>query len=243
MTEPWNEGVSLAWLQSFLIYGSRRQLIERNLRRWGQPRMILEAGSGPAHDSLIFAERGSAVTAVDLSLLGVQAARRIFTEQCLPIQVCGADILDLPFSDGCFDLAWNAGTLEHFDRDDDLQRALCEMARVTRVSGTVLVLVPNRHYFWYQWHLRRMKRRDLKRQYEFERSFSVDEMQAWFKKVGLQNIHVSGDHIHPSPEFLLPYTGRLTAALRWLFAPFEKNGDGWWKAVLGLDIAVWGQKG
>lgn len=242
MTEPWDENVSLAWLQSFPIYRYRRMFIERNLARWEHPRRILEAGSGPAHDSLIFAGRGSQVTAIDVSFSAVRGAQRIYAGQHLSIQVSCGNLLQLPFAENWFDLTWNAGTLEHFERDEDVVQALVEMVRVTRPGGTVLVLVPNRYYFWYQWYLRRLKQKQVDRQYEFERSFSPSQLSKLFTSIGLSQIRASGDHIHPSPEFLLPFTGRLTAALRWVFAPLEKNGDGTWKALLGLDTAVWGRK-
>jgi SAM-dependent methyltransferase len=242
LTETWDEGVSLQWLQSFLIYKYRRQLLERNLAHWGNPRVILEAGSGPAHDSILFAEHGAIVTAIDSSLPGIRAAQHIYTERALPIRAICANILALPFPNDQFDLTWNAGTLEHFERNDDVLRALEEMARVTRRGGTVLVLVPNRRYFWYQWHLERMRRRCLKHQYDFERAFNAEEMQTFFARAGLREMVISGDHIHPSPEFLIPHTGHLTATLRWLFAPIEKRGDSRWKAFFGLDVAIWGRK-
>lgn len=79
MTDPWGEEITLKYLQSFQIYWLRRNFIESNIPiREGMK--VLEAGSGPAHDSIIFAEKGANVTVADLSENALRNAKRIYSE-------------------------------------------------------------------------------------------------------------------------------------------------------------------
>lgn len=241
MEEPWGEEVALEYLQSFPIYWSRRNFIERNIPVFKKMN-ILESGSGPAHDSLVFAEKGAKITAVDISKNAIENAKRIYSRLGYPIETFVADITRLPFENNSFDLVWNAGTLEHFE-DAKLDKAFKEMVRVTKENGVLLVIVPNRYYFWYQWHLRLQKFRHKTLQYNFERAFSVFHFKKLFRKYNLKHIKVSGDYIHPAPSFIIPGLILLTRALKQVFAPLENSRKiGSLKSVLGLEIAIWGRK-
>lgn len=199
---------------------------------------VLEAGSGPAHDSIIFAENGANVTAVDLSENALKNAKRIYSELGHSIITIRTDIMNLPFGDGYFDLSWNAGVLEHFN-DYELGKVFKEMVRVTKKSGIILVFVPNKLYFWYQIHLKMAKNR----QYEFERAYSIFKLKKLFKANGLKNIKVSGVHIHPAPSFIVPKTGIITYILQKAFNPIEDSTRfGIIKSLVGLDICIWGLK-
>ena len=183
---------------------------------------VCEAGSGPAHDSLIFAENGAEITAVDISVNAIKNAKQIYSQLGYPIKTFIADIRELPFKDNNFDLVWNAGTLEHFE-NSDLEKIFEEMIRVTKEGGTVMVFVPNKYYFWYQWHLKILKLRRITRQYEFERAFSIFFLIKLFRKYNLNNIKVSGVHVHPSPNFLIPKINFLTKILKLIFTPLENT--------------------
>lgn len=58
-------------------------------------------------------------------------------------------IFHLPFCDNTFDLVYNSGVIEHF-RDPENIRAIQEMARVTKPSGRVIIIVPNTLCLWYK---------------------------------------------------------------------------------------------
>jgi len=236
-SDPWEEEVRLKYLQSFPIYWFRRNFIEKNIPIKDGMK-VLEAGSGPAHDSIIFAENGANVTAVDLSENALRNAKKIYSDLGYPINTINANITKLPFADNYFDLTWNAGVLEHFN-DSELEKVFQEMVRVTKRSGLILVFVPNKFYFWYQMHLKTAKNR----QYEFERAYSIFKLKRLFEANGLKNIKVSGVHVHPAPSFIVPKTGVITEISMKVFSIIEKSTKfGNIKSLLGLDICIWGYK-
>ena len=239
MEEAWGERVTRAWAEQFPIAPYRRLLL-----RHQAPTGIraIEVGSGPGHDSLALAESGLQVYGVDWSRIGLQAGRDLYRDEGFVLRAACADIRALPFRDDSFDFVWNAGVLEHF-QDDDVARILSEMRRIARPGGTILAVVPNRFYFWYQAHLslKRLLRRD--HQYSFERAFTARYLVAKFRRCGFEHISTTGTHLHPAPSFLVPKTGWLTKLLARLFAPLEAGGrHSPWRAHLGLDLAVWARK-
>lgn len=98
---------------------------------------VLEAGSGPAFASSMFAcTPGVEMSiAVDIDHEALQLAR--LRDPSLSAVV--ADMCCLPFRDEIVDLAWNSSTVEHLP---DPLCALKEMSRVTRKGGFVFVGVP-----------------------------------------------------------------------------------------------------
>lgn len=236
-SDPWGKEVTLKYLQSFPIYWFRRNFIKKNIPLKNGMK-VLEAGSGPAHDSIIFAENGANVTAVDLSENALSNAKKNYSELDYPLNTINANIMKLPFADNYFDLTWNAGVLEHFN-DSELEKVFKEMVRVTKRDGIILVFVPNKFYFWYQMHLKCTK----KGQYEFERAYSILKLKKLFDSNKLRNIKTSGVHIHPAPRFILPKTGIITIILQKSFSPLEDSTRFWrLKSLLGLDICIWGYK-
>jgi len=236
-SDPWGEEITLKYLQSFPIYWFRRNFIEKNIPIKNEMN-VLEAGSGPAHDSIVFAQNGASITALDLSENALKNAKRIYSELGYPIDTIKADIMNMPLSDNYFDLTWNAGVLEHFN-NSDLEKVFKEMVRVTKKGGIILVFVPNKFYFWYQIHIKMAK----KRQYEFERAYSILKLKRLFESNKLRNIRASGVHIHPAPSFIVPKTGIITNILQKCFNPFEDSTRfGSLKSLVGLDICIWGYK-
>jgi len=237
---PWHDKPTLAELQRQDIWSLRRGFLARlwpDVAEW----RVLEVGSGPAHDSLVFAEGGADVTALDSSAEGLQLAEQFYRDLRLPLRTVLGDARRLPFADGEFDLAFNGGVLEHF-ADEALQDVLDEMIRVVRPGGFVLAFCPNRHNVCYQAHLRRIDRHG----YEFERAFTAGEMAGRFRARGLRGVHVSGVHVHPAPNYLLPAWlpkhHRIEPLCRRCFAWLER-ADRWHrlKAAIGQDFVVWAE--
>lgn len=100
---------------------------------------ILDAGCGEGVLSVLMARRGRRVTAVDLSLQNVAAARRFAAEQGQQsrTQFLVADSERLPFRDGAFAVVVSNHVLEHLP---DFDQGLREIHRVTR--GKAVIAVP-----------------------------------------------------------------------------------------------------
>jgi SAM-dependent methyltransferase len=239
MEEPWGEQITREWVNRFPIAPYRRRLIEDRAPRGTR---ALDVGSGPAHDSLPLAERGFRVTGVDLSRNGLLAGRDLYAREGKTLDAARADVRALPFRDGVFDFVWNAGVLEHFE-DSDVLRILREMRRVARPGGTVLAVVPNRYYFWYQAHLALKRILGRGHQYSFERAYGAGYLKRRFREAGFERVACTGIHLHPAPSFIVPKTGFLTRLLARLWAPLEAAGrPSLWRAWLGLDLVVWARK-
>jgi SAM-dependent methyltransferase len=99
---------------------------------------VLEAGSGPAFASSVFAQdsRVELCVAMDLDAEALHQARQRDPNLCLVV----ADLRYLPFKTESIDLSWNSSTVEHLPNPAS---AVAEMARVTRRGGSVFVGVPN----------------------------------------------------------------------------------------------------
>ncbi|MGH7682062.1 MAG: class I SAM-dependent methyltransferase [Candidatus Eiseniibacteriota bacterium] len=239
MEEVWGQRVTRAWADQFPIAPYRKLLLREQNPKGTR---ALEVGSGPAHDSLYLAEHGFQVWGVDWSLPGLQAGRQLYADEKQELVAVRSDIRALPFRDGSFDFVWNAGVLEHF-HDPDVLQILSEMKRVARVGGTVMAVVPNRFYFWYQAHLAGKRLFGRGHQYGFERAFDAGYLSRQFRSAGFGDVRMTGIHLHPAPSFLIPKTGFLTKLFARLCGPLEAAGrHSPARAYLGLDLVVWARK-
>jgi SAM-dependent methyltransferase len=102
---------------------------------------LLDVGCGTGDMLVAAAEAGLRAAGVDVSDIGVEAARRRVPEA--EVVVSAAE--ELPFPDAAFDYVTCMGSLEHFAEPD---RGLAEMIRVTKPDGRVLILVPNSRHYW-----------------------------------------------------------------------------------------------
>jgi ubiquinone/menaquinone biosynthesis C-methylase UbiE len=111
--------------------------------RSGLGGLFLDVGTGGSAYTVIEAARtGVIAVGSDISLSGMQAARRLADaqgvgEKCFFV-VCNSE--QLPFADGAFAATSAIAVLEHVPSD---VQALREIARVTRKNGQVFLAVPN----------------------------------------------------------------------------------------------------
>jgi ubiquinone/menaquinone biosynthesis C-methylase UbiE len=104
---------------------------------------FLDSGvGGSAYTVIEAARRGIPSVGCDISLEGMQTARRLaeaqgVSDKCLFV-VCRAE--RLPFADAVFGGATSIAVLEHVPDD---RQAIAELARVTRPGGRVFFAVPN----------------------------------------------------------------------------------------------------
>lgn len=81
--------------------------------------------------------RARQVVGIDLSRRMLEGARGSTLVRV------GADVCRLPFVDAAFDRVVSNSTLDHFGSEDELRKALAELARVLRPGGELLLTLDN----------------------------------------------------------------------------------------------------
>ena len=126
--------------------------LEALLLHIGAPegKRILEMGCGSGYTSLALAQRGAVCTLLDLSPEALRVAAASFSSAGVAApELVNSDALHTPLPSGMFDVVWNGGVIEHF-YDSGKMLLLKEMLRLTKPGGLVIVLVPNRHCWYFQ---------------------------------------------------------------------------------------------
>lgn len=104
-------------------------------------RRILDVASGFGQDALALGARGATVVGAEPSQRMTAWARLKSAEADGPLAQWVRGWSDrLPFADDAFDASFCKGALDHFDQPE---RAIAEMARVTRPSGRVVLAIAN----------------------------------------------------------------------------------------------------
>ncbi|MFI5687272.1 class I SAM-dependent methyltransferase [Streptomyces sp. NPDC051636] len=102
-------------------------------------RRVLEIGLGQGAEAEQLIRRGATWTGVDLTETAVTRTRTRLTLRGLPFETLQqASVLDLPFSDGSFDVVFSHGVLHHVP---DIRRAQQEIRRVLRPGGELVVML------------------------------------------------------------------------------------------------------
>lgn len=151
--------------------------------------LFLEPGAGSGRFSYFLAKRARRVVALDLSRNSVNCIRNLGREAGGLLEVIRADILNMPFKDGVFDVVYNEGVVEHFPQPYPV---LCEMVRVTRKLGMIVFSVPNIFSFHTFGKLVTSGSIFISRPYGFERSFHKRDVHRMLQLLRLRNIEVHG---------------------------------------------------
>ena len=102
---------------------------------WYAGRRVLDAGCGHGRYLSAFRELGAEVVGLDAGRGPEEAGVPVDEEGLSVVQ---GSVLDLPFADASFDLAFSDGVIHH---TPDPKRAYQELARVTKPGGAVYVWV------------------------------------------------------------------------------------------------------
>lgn len=168
--------------ERFVPETMRGQLIEaEHLSRyaWAAPlaqgRYVLDAGCGLAYGSAMLAEAGArAVTGVDRAEAILEAARARVGDT---VRLQTADLLDLPFADGEFELVACFEVIEHVE---DPLAVLDELRRVLTPDGLLAISSPNRN---------RSQGNNPHHQHEFEPDELERELSSRWEQVRMLRQH------------------------------------------------------
>ena len=153
---------------------------------------VLNVGCSFPIDELYYARKVSDWIAVDLSpqsLVGAEAIlkRELHPDLASKFSFQVADACDLPFADDTFDLSLNMSTIDHIPSPEGRQKALDEMARVTKPGGHVIFTGPNWWCLPYAAGIRKMLR-DKTLHYGYTTVFSPPQIRAMGAQAGLEPV-------------------------------------------------------
>jgi len=118
-----SDAVNRAWLASWWP--------QRHVERVLKTDLFDEAVGEGLHGLLV--SRARFVVGIDIALTTLRAARA---------GIC-ADVRQLPFPDGAFDVCVSNSTLDHFETEEELVASLRELRRVLRPRGKLLLTLDN----------------------------------------------------------------------------------------------------
>jgi ubiquinone/menaquinone biosynthesis C-methylase UbiE len=177
----------------------RKELLIGLLNKYvesGKSTRILECGCGYGDIVKELDSLKCQLTAIDINMRHLTYARNDIEEQ---VNLLQADVENLPFSDGCFDLVYCVGVLSYLEGD---KNAVAEMVRVVKNGGMVIISVQNIFmlnkvldpYYYFAWLPRRILKKILSFQKNtdkmcFEtdmiRRFSYSKLRNEFEKQGM----------------------------------------------------------
>ena len=198
---------------------SNRRLIELIIENTPKDGRILETGCGTALLSLILADYGFKVTALDLEKNVINYAKKRICLNTLELNFIQGNILKLSqlFKNNYFDIVCHSGVMEHFN-DNDIIKSLSEQ-RI--ISKQVIFSVPNN----------RNKLTD--KHFGDERFLSNQKWVRLIKEAGFSHVKVFG-----GDDLSLP-------RLIYLILPgifFRRRISFWWKYFSRHSLFVCGKE-
>jgi len=151
---------------------------------------LLDAGCGTGWFSKYAVDLGAEVTSLDL---GPNLLAEV-SKKCMSTLVVGS-ILDLPFADNTFDVVVSSEVIEHVPNPI---KAIEELYRVTKPSGTLVVTTPNKFWFFSLWIANKLKLRPYD---GLENWLSWRDLRRKFDSFKPKEIEMIGIHLFP---FVIP---------------------------------------
>jgi len=180
----WNHKAGEAWSQPSGIlrrYGSFvfDEMLKQRLRPLPGQR-FLEVGCGTGKWLIYFSRTfGYAVTGCDYSDASCAMARRNVASAGVDATIIQQDLATVT---GEYDVVFSTGLIEHFD---DPSSVLAKFASLLAPGGTLITLVPNLAGLSGFYH-----RRWKPETFTTHRVITLDELRAWYGKLGLQRMDV-----------------------------------------------------
>jgi SAM-dependent methyltransferase len=122
------------------LEAQRKQRVRHAVGGPGLKLAELGCGGTPA---IFLADCCKTYTAVDFSLTGLSEATAALKGTNVPFETIEADITDLPFDDGVFDVVYSAHAIYHIDTIDGQMTAFREAMRVVRPGGRAVFVLAN----------------------------------------------------------------------------------------------------
>jgi 2-polyprenyl-3-methyl-5-hydroxy-6-metoxy-1,4-benzoquinol methylase len=172
--------------------------INRLIRKKVRGKM-LDIGCGEGRHSILFADNGFKVTAIDIERIALNNAREKARIAGLSKNICflKANVFSLPFSSGEFDVVLDYGVFHHLHRVD-WEKYLSSIVGILKPNGYFIISVFGRRFKTYSGEMR--IRNWIIREHVFSRFFSVQEIKSiflpFFKILDIQERKGSKHFIH-----------------------------------------------
>jgi SAM-dependent methyltransferase len=188
---------------------------------------VLDVCSGRGHlGELVSTRYHSRVTFADLSVAQLLELVRRASGDHRHVSACAADVLQLPYRDGSFDMVLGHSFLHHLP---DVPAAVAELFRVVRPGGVVALLhEPNVNAnFWESFPLSLLKNTDPREGFTDLWMFRPAELQRLFANQGFADIRLRG-------------TGVLSGLMLnwWLIALGKLRADSGWSATTAYRLRL-----
>lgn len=131
------------WMDGPIHQTLDKQRRDRLLQAAGGPGLrLVDLGCG-GRPAIFLAERCTKFTAVDFSTTGLHEAAAALKATNVAFETVEADITNLPFDDGVFDVVYSAQAIYHIDTVDGQAAAFQEALRVLRPGGRAIFVLGN----------------------------------------------------------------------------------------------------
>jgi ubiquinone/menaquinone biosynthesis C-methylase UbiE len=176
-------------------FTSQRNIVNELCWEW-QGKDILEVGCGTGRFSLFLMEIGKGAALVDLSVEMLKVTQeKLQQNSLLPFSGTNASIYHLPFRAGTFDCVLTINVFNHLEMPSV---ALCELARVLKLGGKLVMNFANRYsYFWPAAFVITRRQRAISKGV-FSSWLSRTEIARYLEDAGFRVIRTIG-HVHIPP--------------------------------------------
>jgi 2-polyprenyl-6-hydroxyphenyl methylase/3-demethylubiquinone-9 3-methyltransferase len=193
----WNENHFLHLLKTGINpprFGYFRDALTRQLGLQPETLSVLDVGCGGGILSEEFAKLGCRVTGIDSSAPSLETARKHAANESLTIDYHQASGESIPFEANTFDVVVCCDVLEHVD---DLEKTLCEVARVLKPGGMFCYDTINRTAESSKANIFAAENFPLtsffpRNTHVWEKFITPDKLLALFEKVGFENRDMTG---------------------------------------------------
>jgi ubiquinone/menaquinone biosynthesis C-methylase UbiE len=170
-------------IMNYSVFAHQRRILERIFRyyRFNGQEFLLDIGCGEGWFSQLLSKYAGLVLGVDI--IFDQNWRKIKSRN---IQFVIADACNLPFRNECLDIVFEKDALHHIKNHE---KALKEIARVTRKGGTVILIEANRYNPILYFHMTLMKHHE-----HFTKKYVENLIASAFRKCHFTSIE---SHVYP----------------------------------------------
>ena len=129
---------------SLYTHAMRKEIVNQVLNRTDLRVLDVGCGTGYTTTGVLTRKDVSEVVALDMNSVQLKRAARNLAAEKARTSISKGDADNLPFVNGCFDMAVSVGAVEYFPKPE---KVLVELARVTKPGGVVVVGGPESVWF------------------------------------------------------------------------------------------------